>query len=58
MSKICDVKNMYGQDFNIVTTNAPSNIIKNSSEELLSVEGNIGIFSSYYKHSDNNIYPI
>ena len=36
MSKICDVKNMYGQDFNIVTTNAPSNIIKNSSEELLS----------------------
>lgn len=36
MSKICDVKNMYGQDFNIVTTNAPSNIIKNNSSELLS----------------------
>ena len=36
MSKICDVKNMYGQDFNIVTTNAPSNIIKDSSAELLS----------------------
>lgn len=34
MSKICDVKNMYGQDFNIVTTNAPSNIIKDSSELL------------------------
>ena len=36
MSKICDVKKMYGQDFNIVTTNAPSNIIKDPTTELLS----------------------
>ena len=35
MSKIFDVEKMYGQDFSIVTTNAPSNVIKNSEMDLL-----------------------
>jgi hypothetical protein len=35
MSKIFDVKNMYGQDFSVVTTNAPTNIIKSSQTKLL-----------------------
>lgn len=34
MSKIYDVEKMYGQDFGIVTTNAPSNIIKQAKKLL------------------------
>ena len=34
MSKIYDVEKMYGQDFSIVTTNAPSNIIKQAKKLL------------------------
>lgn len=49
-SKIFDVENMYGQDFNIVTTNAPTNIIKNQNTKLLS---NTLLISS---PSDNNEY--
>ena len=33
-SKIYDVEKMYGQDFSIVTTNAPSNIIKQAKKLL------------------------
>jgi len=34
MSKIYDVEKMYGQDFSIVTTNAPSNIVKQAKKLL------------------------
>ena len=57
MSKIFDVEKMYGQDFSIVTTNAPSNVIKNSDINLLP---NIMLISSpedkINVNNDNN-YP-
>lgn len=51
MSKIFDVEKMYGQDFSIVTTNAPSNIIRNSEINLLP---NIMLVSSPSDESETN----
>ena len=53
-SKIYDVEKMYGQDFSIVTTNAPSNIIKQAKKLL----PNILLISSPENsegNADNNL---
>ena len=55
MSKIFDVKNMYGQDFNIVTTNAPTNIITDPSTELLANTLLISSPSNEANNADNNM---
>jgi len=55
MSKICDVENMYGQDFSIVTTNAPTNVIKNPNAKLLA--NTILICSPNNANMEDNNYP-
>ncbi len=54
MSKIYDVEKMYGQDFSIVTTNAPSNIIKQTTK-LLSNTLLISSPKNEKEDSDNNM---
>ena len=56
MSKIFDVEKMYGQDFSIVATNAPSNVIKNSEINLLPSILLVSSPEEENKEIDNN-YP-
>lgn len=56
MSKIFDVEKMYGQDFSIVATNAPSNVIKNSEINLLPSILLVSSPEEENKDTDNN-YP-
>ena len=55
MSKIYDVEKMYGQDFSIVTTNAPSNIIKQAKKLLPNVLLISSPQNSEGEDSDNNL---
>lgn len=55
MSKIYDVEKMYGQDFSIVTTNAPSNIIKQAKKLLPNIFLISSPQNSEGEDSDNNL---
>ena len=55
MSKIYDVEKMYGQDFSIVTTNAPSNIIKQAKKLLPNILLISSPQNSEGEDSDNNL---
>lgn len=53
MSKLGDVQKMYGQDFGITVTNAPSSIIKSSSN----LPKNMLLISSYFINGEDDGYP-
>jgi len=51
MSKLCDVRSMYGQDFGVIVTNAPSNVIQTMEGQL---PKNMVLISSHNTEENND----
>lgn len=57
MSKLGDVKSMYGQDFGITVTNAPSNIIQSIDEKGFKLPKNMILISSHTVDENDDEMP-